>query len=128
MKLTEEILQKADKLGVRVCDIQEKFVRGSGAGGQKINKTSSCVWLKHLPTGISVKCQQYREREINRLVAYKLLMLKIEQAISWCDSQKAKEIYKIRRQKQKRSKRAKEKMLEAKRRRGEVKRARGNVV
>ncbi len=108
-------------------DIEEKFIRGGGAGGQKINKTSSCVWLKHLPTGITVKCQQYREREKNRAAAYELLILKIEREVAWRESKKAKEVYKIRRQKQRRSKRAKEKMLEAKRRRAEVKRGRRGV-
>lgn len=109
-------------------DIKEKFIRGGGAGGQKVNKTSSCVWLKHLPTGIEVKCQQYREREKNRVVAYKLLAEKIEQAINWRESEKAREIYKVRRQKQKRSRRAKEKMLEEKRRRAEVKERRNTVL
>ncbi len=107
-------------------DVIEKFIRGSGAGGQKINKTSSCVWLKHLPTGIEVKCQRFREREKNREEAYKLLRLKIDQAVNWRESKKAKEIYKIRRQKQRRSKRAKEKMLRGKKIRSEVKRSRGS--
>ncbi|MFA6528349.1 MAG: peptide chain release factor-like protein [Candidatus Gracilibacteria bacterium] len=128
MELSAEFLQKAEKLGIKSCDVEEKFVRGSGAGGQKINKTSSCVWLKHLPTGTEVKCQQYREREKNRAHAYKLLISKIEQAVSWRDSKKAKAVYKIRKQKQRRSKRAKEKMLEGKRRRAEVKMTRKDLV
>lgn len=106
-------------------DIEEKFIRGGGAGGQKINKTSSCVWLKHVSTGIEVKCQRFREREKNRAEAYKLLVAKIQQMINWRESKKAKEIYKIRRQKQKRSKRVKEKMLREKKMRGQVKRRRG---
>ena len=109
-------------------DVIEKFIRGSGAGGQKINKTSSCVWLKHLPTGIEVKCQRFREREKNRIEAYKLLQLKIDQALNWRESKVAKEIYKIRRQKQKRSRRAKEKMLRGKKIRSEVKRSRGSDI
>jgi len=123
-QLPEDILKKAEKLEVFAQDIDEKFVRGSGAGGQKINKTSNCVWLRHLPTGIEVKCQKHREREKNRISAYKLLIFKIESIKLGEESSAAKKIFKIRKQKQKRSKRAKEKMLEEKKRRGEVKRIR----
>jgi len=57
------------QLGIDEDDLIEKFILGSGKGGQKVNKTSSCVYLKHLPTGIEVKCQQGRSRELNRYVA-----------------------------------------------------------
>ena len=54
-------------LGISEGDLLEKFVRGSGAGGQKINKTSNCVFLKHLPSGVCIKCQMDRSRELMRL-------------------------------------------------------------
>jgi protein subunit release factor B len=61
--------QRMTALGIRDTDLLEKFVRGSGAGGQKINKTSNCVFLKHLPTGVCIKCQMDRSREMNRFLA-----------------------------------------------------------
>ena len=102
---------KMMRLGVFEKDLIEKFVRGSGKGGQKINKTSNCVWLKHVPTGLEVKCQQSRSREENRFFAMRLLTEKYESQILKVKTEKQQEIEKIRRQKRKRSKRAKEKML-----------------
>jgi protein subunit release factor B len=122
-----EILQKAAKLEINPNDIVEKFIRGSGKGGQKINKTSNTVWLKHKPTGIEVKCQKHREQNKNRLSAYKLLINKIEYLIKGKESEKAKKIYKIRKQKLKRSKRAKEKILQDKKKRSEIKEMRKKI-
>ena len=102
-------------------DISEQFIKGGGKGGQKINKTSSCVILKHLPTGIEVRCQKHREQSKNRLSAYKLLILKIEEQLLGEESDIAKRIFKMRKQKQKRSKRAREKLLEDKKHRSEIK-------
>lgn len=102
---------KMMRLGLFEKDLIEKFVRGSGKGGQKINKTSNCVWLKHVPTGLEVKCQQSRSREENRFFARRLLTEKYESQILKVKTEKQQEIEKIRRQKRKRSKRAKEKML-----------------
>ncbi len=65
-------------LGVREEDLKETFVRSSGPGGQKVNKTSSCVQLTHLPTGLSVKCQQERSQTLNRFLARRLLLDRIE--------------------------------------------------
>lgn len=127
VELNEHLQKKADSLRVYPHDITEQFVRGSGKGGQKINKTSSCVLLKHLPTGIEVRCQKHREQSKNRLSAYKLLILKIEEKILGRQSQKAQTIFKLRKQKQKRSKRAKEKMLERKHQRSDVKENRKNI-
>jgi len=127
VELKADVLKKAKELEIDPEDIEEKFVRGSGKGGQKINKTSNLVWLKHTPTGIEVKCQKHREREKNRMSAYKLLINKIEFTIKGEESEKAKKIYKIRKQKAKRSKRAKEKMLEEKKRRSEIKETRKKI-
>jgi len=125
--LSPKVLKKAYELDVNPEDIEERFIRGSGKGGQKINKTSSCVMLKHLPTGIEVRCQKHREQVKNRLSAYKLLINKIEEKLKGRESEKAKKIFKLKKQKQKRSKRAKEKILELKKRRGELKETRKNV-
>ena len=119
--LPPDYLARATSLGVYPADIEERFVRGGGKGGQKINKTSSCVVVKHAPTGIEVRCQQYREQSKNRVEAYKLLILKIEDNIRGAASKRAQEIFKRIKQKRKRSKRAKEKMLAHKKQRGEIK-------
>lgn len=112
--LPEDFIEKASRLKIFACDIEEKFIRGSGAGGQKINKTSSCVWLRHGPSGMEVKCQKHREREKNRISAYKLLIKKIETEKLGKESEEAKRIFKIKKQKKRRSRRAKEKILEEK--------------
>ena len=125
--LPPDYLEKADELGVSPEDIEEKFVRGAGKGGQKINKTSSCVMLRHIPTEVEVRCQKHREQANNRISAYKLLIRKVEELVKGKESQKAKKIFKIRKQKKRRSKRAKEKMLEEKHRRGELKEKRKDV-
>jgi protein subunit release factor B len=125
--LPKEIKEKAAMMKISPDDISEYFIRGGGKGGQKINKTSSCVLLRHKPTGIEVRCQKYREQSKNRISAYKLLVLKIEEAVLGEESERAKKIFKIRKQKQKRSKKAKEKILEEKKRRAEIKQTRRPV-
>ena len=127
IELKPEILQKAEKLKVNPYDIEEQFVRGSGSGGQKVNKTSNTVRLKHIPTGIEVKMQRHRERDKNRMSAYKLLINKIEESILGEKSERAKKVHKLRKQKQRRSKRAKEKVLEAKKKRAQIKGTRKKV-
>lgn len=114
-------------LGVRSEEIEETFVRSGGAGGQKVNKTSSCVMLHHRPTGIQVKCQTSRSQALNRFLARRILLDKIEALQKgYVDTERAR-IEKIRRQKRKRSKRAKEKMLQNKARRSEIKSLRRDV-
>jgi len=102
---------KMEALHVREEDILESFVRSSGKGGQNVNKTSTCVYLKHIPTGIEVKYQKERSQALNRYLARTLLVSKIEQIVKGAESEEIKRIEKIRRQKRKRSKKAKEKML-----------------
>lgn len=110
----KSLLEKMASLNICEADIIEKFVHSMGKGGQNINKTSTCVYLKHLPTGIEVKCQQERSQALNRFFARRLLTNKIENLILGKKSQEQQRIEKIRRQKRKRSKRAKEKILAAK--------------
>jgi protein subunit release factor B len=121
-------LSKAEALSVRAEDIDEQFIRGSGHGGQKINKTNSCVQLRHIPTGIEVRCQKHREQSKNRLSAYKLLILKIEEKIKGKESALSQKIFKLKKQKARRSRKAQQKVLEAKKMRGEVKRLRGDLI
>lgn len=116
--------EKMEKLKIRESDIIEKFVRSSGKGGQNVNKTSTCVYLKHIPTGIEVKCQQERSQALNRFLARRRLVNKIETLILGRFSEERKKIEKIRRQKRRRSKRAKEKMLRDKKKRAEKKKLR----
>lgn len=127
VELSPYILEKAETLHVYMEDIEESFIRGSGAGGQKINKTNSCVQLRHLPTGIEVKVQRHREREANRKSAYKLLINKIESVVLGEESDEAKKQHKIRKQKKRRSRKAKEKILADKKHRGQIKETRKNV-
>ena len=115
------------KLGVREADLSESFIRSAGRGGQNVNKVSTCVYLKHLPTGIEVKCQKGRSQAFNRYLARVVLVGKIESLIMGRFSEQRKRIEKIRRQKRKRSKRAKLKVLEAKRIHSEKKKFRSRI-
>lgn len=110
----EELVIWMLKLGIQEGDLIEKFILGSGSGGQKINKTSSCVYIKHLPTGLEVKCQGTRSRDLNRLYARRELCKKLEERLFKEKSSRQKEFEKVRRQKRRRSRRSKEKMLENK--------------
>lgn len=115
------------KYNISDDDLIEKFILGSGSGGQKVNKTNSCVYLKHVPSGIEVKCQKTRSREANRFHARRELLEKIKEQIYKEETKRKKEIDKIRKQKKRRSRKSKEKMLEEKKKRSEVKKTRGKV-
>jgi protein subunit release factor B len=106
--------ERMEQLGVREEEFRETFIRSSGPGGQKVNKTSSCVFLVHLPTGLSVKCQQERSQTLNRFLARRILLDRIERLRTGLVSAERMRVEKIRRQKRRRSRRAKEKTLEAK--------------
>ena len=112
------------KLGILTEDITEKFIRGSGSGGQKINKTASCVYLKHTPTGIEVKCQAERSRELNRFIARKELCETYQEKILGIQSARQQAREKIRRQKRRRSRRQKNRMLDDKSKQSEKKQRR----
>jgi len=107
----EALIAKMVSLGIRESDIKELFIRSSKKGGQKVNKTSACVYLKHAPTGIEVKCQQERSQALNRFLARRILTDKIESLVMGRESDTEKRVEKIRRQKRRRSRRAKDKML-----------------
>jgi protein subunit release factor B len=103
--------EKMRRLAVRESDLTESFIRSGGPGGQNVNKVSTGVYLKHIPTGIEVKCTAHRTQALNRFFARRIMLGKIEARILGKKSQERQRIEKIRRQKRKRSKRAKEKML-----------------
>ncbi|HOW36082.1 MAG TPA: peptide chain release factor-like protein [Candidatus Omnitrophota bacterium] len=110
----QELANRMRVLGVREADIEESFIRSSGPGGQNVNKVSTCVFLRHRPTGMTVKCQETRQQALNRFLARRLLLDEIERKQTGVIQERIARIEKIRRQKRKRSKRAKEKMLNAK--------------
>ena len=117
----DALYTKMASLGIKEADLTEKFILSSKKGDQNVNKTSTCVYIKHRPTGIEVKCQKERSQVLNRFLARKILTNKIESLILGRKSEERKRIEKIRRQKRKRSRRAKEKVLRYKRMRSERK-------
>jgi protein subunit release factor B len=112
---TAALEQSMATLGIREEDLLEKFVRGSGSGGQKINKTSNCVFLKHLPTGVCIKCQIDRSREMNRFLARRELCDQLDAIRQGKAIAKTQAIEKLRRQKRPRSQRSKQRSIADKR-------------
>lgn len=126
-----ETVQRIQRLMAKAAlhepDIEETFVRGSGSGGQKINKTSSCVQLRHAPSGLVIKCQQTRSREVNRWVAREELAQRLIERIEGEQSARQQETERIRRQKRRRSRRQRARMLDDKRKQSAKKALRGPV-
>src|SRR5947199_1839294 len=106
-----QLEQRMKALEVPESDLEEMVVRAGGAGGQKVNKSSSCVMLLHRPTGLRVKCQTTRHQALNRFLARRLLLDKIERMQKGFLESERSRLQKIRRQKRKRSRRAKERLL-----------------
>ena len=119
--------EKMDRLGVREEEIEEQFTRSGGPGGQHVNKTSTCVILVHRPTGISVRCQEERSQALNRFLARRMLLDRIEARQKGVASAHQAEIERIRRQKRRRSRRSRQRSVEDKRRRTDLKSGRGPV-
>ena len=115
-KKGDALQAKLDQIELNEGDLVEKFILGTGKGGQKINKTSSCVYLKHIPSGIEVKCQSERSRELNRQLAREELLKRLRQRERQRLLADQQEREKRKRQKRKRTRGGQEKVLEQKRR------------
>jgi protein subunit release factor B len=123
--LPTQIQERLDALGVIPSDVEERFIRGSGPGGQKINKTSSTVCVKHRPTGVEVRCQKERSQAANRETAWVELCVKLEERLRAAEQQRQQAVAKTRRTNRKRSARQKAISVAGKRHRAEIKAGRG---
>ena len=106
-----QLAQRMASLGMREADLEETFVRSGGHGGQNVNKTATCVMLLHRPSGLQVKCQATRQQGLNRFLARRLLLDKLEALRTGQIATERARVEKIRRQKRRRSRRAKQRML-----------------
>jgi protein subunit release factor B len=127
MELPPQIQDKLDALGVLPGDITERFVRGSGPGGQKINKTSSTVHLRHKPTGVEVRVQRERSQAANRELAWAELCAKLLERIRSAERERQQAVAKAKRRARPKSRRQKAIQVAGKRQRAGVKALRGNV-
>ncbi|MDP3730698.1 MAG: peptide chain release factor-like protein [Candidatus Omnitrophota bacterium] len=114
-KKEEALKEKMARFSIRESELEEHFIRSRGPGGQNVNKVSTGVYLKHIPSGVKVKVCSERSQALNRYAARKVLVGRIETMALGRRSEERKRIEKIRRQKRRRSRRAKEKMLDNKR-------------
>lgn len=126
--MNPSLTERMERLLIREADLVEKFVHGSGPGGQKINKTASCVYLKHIPTGIEVHCQEGRSRDANRETARERLCDRVEEKRKKTILDKARKRAKIRYQKRRPSASTKRKMRQQKTLRSDKKKNRKKVT
>lgn len=117
----DKLAEWMEKLHINEDDLIEKFILGSGKGGQKLHKTASTVYLKHIPSGIEIKCQESRSREDNRYFARVRLCEKLHEIVSDEKTKEQQRVEKLKRQKKRRSRRSKQKMLDEKSKQGQLK-------
>ena len=127
MDLPSQILDRFGALGLRPADVEEQFVRGSGPGGQKINKTSSTVLLRHRPTGLEVRCQRERSQVANRELAWAELVAKLEGRRRAAEHARRSAFEQARRRNRKKSYGQKLKQVADKRHRAGIKAGRGRA-
>ncbi|MDA2919329.1 peptide chain release factor-like protein [Desulfobacterota bacterium AH_259_B03_O07] len=104
------LFSRMKELGIHEEDIQETFIRSGGSGGQNVNKTSTCVQIKHVPTGIIVKSQKGRTQGLNRFLARRILLSRIEESLLGNKSSKVQKMEKTRKQKKRRKRRTNKKL------------------
>ncbi len=105
-KKQNDLADRMKKCGVKESDLEEKFTHSSGPGGQHVNKTATCVHLRHIPTGTQVKAQKARSQALNRYYARKILCEQIENQALGAQSPEQIRIEKIRKQKNRRKRRS----------------------
>ncbi|MDD3896251.1 MAG: peptide chain release factor-like protein [Candidatus Peribacteraceae bacterium] len=127
VEISEKMQKVASEIGLNPEDVEENFTRGHGHGGQNINKSTNCVELTHKPTGIVVRYQHHRGLRQNRKEAWELLVLKVEEQMRGDQSALRQLVFKIQKQKQRRSRRSKEQILEEKRRSSAIKKNRSGM-
>jgi peptide chain release factor len=127
LQIEQDVRRRLAALGVRPDDVEERFVRGAGPGGQKINKTSSTIWLRHSPTGAEVRCQAERSQAVNRLEAWARLCAKLEERRTSVAAQAQAEKEAERRRTRQKTRGQKARMIEGKRHRAGIKSSRGRV-
>ena len=125
--MNKEFENRLAARGMRSADVEEKFILGSGRGGQKLPKTSSCVWLRHGPTGIEARCQRERSQTVNRELAWAELCAKLEERNRAAAAAKQDEQARNRRRSRQKSRGQKARMIEGKKHRAGIKSSRGHV-
>ncbi len=124
----DALTKRMKKLRLREEDLQEDFIRGSGPGGQKVNKTSSTVVLRHIPSGVEIRCQRERSQVMNRHWARVELCDRFETILNDSKLAVQNEREKVRRQNRPRPRGLKQRILKEKKSRGQVKKNRGRII
>jgi protein subunit release factor B len=127
LQIEQDVRRRLAAVGVQPADVEERFVRGAGPGGQKINKTSSSVWLRHGPTGIETRCQRERSQSVNRALAWAELCAKLEERKRVAAAARQDEQAKNRRRSRQKSRGQKARMIQSKKHRAGIKSSRGRV-
>ena len=125
--MNKEFETRLAALRMRIADVEERFVLGSGRGGQKLQKTSSCVWLRHGPTGVEVRCQRERSQTVNRELAWAELCAKLEERDRAATAARQAGRAKIQRRNRQKSRGQKIRMIQSKKHRAGIKSSRGRV-
>ena len=127
LQIEADVRERLAALGVQPEEIEERFVRGAGPGGQKINKTASTIWLRHRPTGLEVRCQRERSQTVNRALAWEALCAKLEERHRTAAAAQQADRAREQRRRRQKSRGQKARMIESKKHRAGIKSSRGRV-